>query len=175
MQRDQSSSSELGNSLTDLKLRVRTMSLVHEQLYQTQEISSIPFDIYLQHLAQIISSSFNNSRIRLLTEILPCKVVIEMALPLGLIINELITNAFKYAFPGDRTGNIWVRLLPENEEKFCVYICDDGIGLPEDFTMKSSQSMGSQIVGILVEQIEATLEVSGNGGASFRILFSTKQ
>ena len=175
MQRDQSSNTELGNSLTDLKLRVRTMSLVHEQLYQTQEISVIPFDNYLQHLAQIISSSFNNSRIRLLTEIAPCRVVIEMALPLGLIINELITNAFKYAFPGNRTGNIWVRLLPENEEKFCVSICDDGIGLPADFTMNSAQSMGSQIVGILVEQIEATLEVSGKGGACFRILFATKQ
>jgi PAS domain S-box-containing protein len=173
MQRDQSSSPELCGSLTDLQLRVRTMSLVHEQLYQTREISAIPFDNYLHHLALIISSSFNNSRIRLVTEIVPCKVAIEMALPLGLIINELITNAYKYAFPGERTGNIWIRLLPENSEKFCVSICDDGVGLPSDFTMISTKSMGSQIVGILVEQIEAKIEICNNGGACFRILFST--
>jgi two-component sensor histidine kinase len=98
-----------------------------------------------------------------------------MALPLGLIINELITNAYKYAFPGIQSGNIWVRLLPENDGKFCVSICDDGVGLPADFTMNSTQSMGSQIVNILVEQIEASLEVTGNGGACFRILFSTTQ
>ncbi len=175
MQRDQSADSELSRSLTDLQLRVRTMSLVHEQLYQTQEINTIPFNNYLHHLALIISSSFDNSRIRLQTEIYPCKVNIEMALPLGLIMNELITNAYKYAFPGDKTGNIWVRLRPEYEDRFCIEICDDGIGLPQDFTMHSTQTMGSQIVGILVEQIEAKLEVSGNNGACFRILFSTLQ
>lgn len=175
MQRDQSANPELSSSLSDLQLRVRTMSLVHEQLYQTQEISSIPFDNYLHHLAQIISSSFNNNRIRLQTEIYPCSVAIAMALPLGLIINELITNAYKYAFPGNLTGNIWIRLLPENEDKFCVSICDDGVGLPVDFTMNSTQSMGSQIVNILVEQIEASLEVTSIGGACFRILFSTTQ
>jgi len=175
MQRDQSANPELSSSLTDLQLRVRTMSLVHEQLYQTQEISTIPFDNYLHHLALIISSSFNNSRIRIQTDIHPCTVAIEMALPLGLIINELITNAYKYAFPGERCGIIWIRLLPENEEKFCISICDDGIGLPSDFTMNAIQSMGSQIVRILVQQIEANLEVTSNGGACFRILFSTTQ
>ncbi|MCX6268213.1 MAG: PAS domain S-box protein [Bacteroidetes bacterium] len=175
MQRDQSENPELGNSLTDLQLRVRAMSLVHEQLYQTQEISTIPFDNYLHHLTLIISSSFNNSRIRLQTEIHPCIVAIEMALPLGLIINELITNAYKYAFPGDQTGTIWVKLIPENEKKFSITISDDGIGLPANFTMNATQTMGSQIVGILIDQIEGSLEVSGNGGACFRILFSTSQ
>jgi PAS domain S-box-containing protein len=175
MQRDQSGNTELSSSLTDLQLRVRTMSLVHEQLYQNQEISTIPFDNYLHHLTLIISSSFNNPRIRLQTEIHPCRVAIEMALPLGLILNELITNAYKYAFPGDKTGTIWVRLSPENDQKFSISICDDGIGLPEDFSMNSTQSMGSQIVGILLEQIEASLKVTSAGGACFRILFSTLQ
>jgi two-component sensor histidine kinase len=175
MQRDQSDNTELSSSLTDLQLRVRTMSLVHEQLYQTKEISTIPFDNYLYHLSLIISSSFNNERIQLVTVVQPCKVAIEMALPLGLIINELITNAYKYAFPGNREGTIRVSLTPENEEKFCISICDDGVGLPADFTMNNTSSMGSQIVGILVEQIEAVLEVTSNGGACFRIMFSTSQ
>lgn len=175
MQLDQSADPELSSSLTDLQLRVRTMSLVHEQLYKTKEISTIPFHNYLYHLTQIISSSYNNSRVRLNTDIQPCTVALEMALPLGLIINELITNAYKYAFPGDRTGTIWIRLLPEQTHSYCISICDDGVGLPPEFTMNTTQSMGSQIIRILVEQIEATLEVSGNGGACFRILFSSSQ
>jgi PAS domain S-box-containing protein len=175
MQRDQSTNPELSISLTDLQLRVKTMSLVHEQLYQTQEISAIPFDNYLHHLALIIASSFDNSRISMQTEIHPCNVSIEMALPLGLIINELITNVYKYAFPEDHTGEIWVRLLPEKEDKYCIMISDNGIGLPAGFSMKSTQTMGSQIIGILVEQIEATIEFSSNGGACFKILFSTAQ
>ena len=175
MQRNQSDDAELIGSLTDLQLRVRTMSLVHEQLYKSQEISTIPFDNYLHHLALIISSSFDNKRIRLETDLFPCQVPIEMALPLGLILNELITNAYKYAFPGERNGNISIILSRENEEKFCISISDNGIGLPQDFSMESTQSMGSQIIGILVQQIEATLEVSNHGGACFRILFSTLQ
>ncbi len=175
MQCDESANPELTGSLSGLQLRVRTMSLVHEQLYQTQEISTIPFDNYLRHLTLIISSSFNNRRINLQTETHPCSVPIEMALPLGLITNELITNAYKYAFPGERTGNIKVRLYPENDRSYCISITDDGIGLPQDFNTTDNRSMGSQIVQILVQQIEATLEVAGNGGACFRILFSPSQ
>ena len=175
MQRDQSHNTELNQSLTDLQLRVRTMSLVHEQLYQDKEISSIPFDNYLQNLTLIISSSFNNPRIQLQTDIRPCQIAIEMALPMGLIINELITNVYKYAFPEPNTGTLWVKLLPEAEERFSITICDNGIGLPEDFTMKATKSMGTQIVEILIQQVEATLEVTNNGGACFRILFSPNQ
>ncbi len=175
MQRDQTSDTELNRSLTDLQLRVRTMSLVHEQLYKNQEISAIPFDNYLQNLALIISSSFNNNRIELKTDIQPCQLAIEMALPMGLIINELITNVYKYAFPGERTGTLWVKLLPENDGKFSISICDNGIGLPEDFTMKTTHSMGTRIVQILIQQVEAQLEIVNTGGACFRILFSPNQ
>ncbi|MEI7664037.1 MAG: histidine kinase dimerization/phosphoacceptor domain -containing protein, partial [Bacteroidota bacterium] len=175
MQRDESGDSELNRSLTDLQLRVRTMSLVHEQLYKNQEISTIPFDNYLQNLTMVISSAFNNNRIDLKTEIHPCQVDIEVALPLGLIINELITNAYKYAFPGNNTGTLWVRLLPDTEGKFTISIHDDGIGLPPDFSMQNTRSMGTQIVQILIQQVEAKLEVSNIKGASFRILFSPNQ
>jgi PAS domain S-box-containing protein len=175
MQRDQTHDSELNSSITDLQLRVRTMSLVHEQLYRTQDISAIPFDDYLRHLTLIISSSFKNDRIRLETDIRHCILPIEMALPMGLIVNELMTNAYKYAFPANRSGTVWVKLLPEDDGKHTISICDDGIGLPVNFTMKDTQSMGSQIVRLLVEQVEAHLEFNGSKGASFRILFSTRQ
>lgn len=174
MQRNDSAGQQLAGSLTDLQLRIRTMSLVHEQLYLTKEISHIPFDSYLHHLALIIASSFNNNRISILTELEPCKVSIEMALPLGLILNELITNAFKYAFPDERSGSIRIRLAPEPDGCFSVSVADDGIGLPDDFSVRSTQSMGSQIVGILVDQIEAKLHCSTDRGACFRIVFTVE-
>lgn len=172
MQRDQAENRELTNSLCDLQLRVRTMSLVHEQLYLTREISTIPFDNYLLHLAQVIAGSFSNNRVSLETKLEPCRVSIEMALPLGLILNELITNAYKYAFPGERTGHIRVELAHVEGHKFSVSICDNGIGLPEGFSLQSTTTMGSQIVGILLEQVEAKLEVTNKEGACFRILFT---
>ena len=175
MQRDQTADTELNRSITDLQLRVRTMSLVHEQLYKNQEISSIPFDNYLQHLALIISSSFDNERITVETDIRPCQIAIEMALPMGLIINELITNVYKYAFPCNNSGILSIKLLPEEEGKYSVTIRDNGIGLPEDFAKRTTQSMGTQIVQILIQQVEAQLDITNEGGACFRILFSPNQ
>jgi two-component sensor histidine kinase len=175
MQRDQAKNSELNSSISDLQLRVRTMSLVHEQLYHTQNISAIPFDDYLRNLTLIIASSFKNDRIKLMTDIRACTLPIELALPMGLIVNELITNVYKYAFPGTRTGTVWVKLLPEGDEKHSIIISDNGIGLPENFDIKKPQSMGTQIVQILVEQVEAQLDFTVDDGTCFRILFSTKQ
>lgn len=175
MQRDQAKNSELNSSISDLQLRVRTMSLVHEQLYHTQNISAIPFDDYLRNLTLIIASSFKNDRIKLMTDIRACTLPIELALPMGLIVNELITNVYKYAFPGTRTGTVWVKLLPEGDEKHSIIISDNGIGLPENFDIKKPQSMGTQIVQILVEQVDAQLDFTVDDGTCFRILFSTKQ
>jgi len=172
MQRDQSDNAELSNSLADLQLRVRTMSLVHEELYKTRDISTIPFDVYLSILAMTISKSFNNDLVALKTDIRPCTVAIETAMPLGLIINELITNAYKYAFPGNRTGTILISLLPAGQGRYCISVRDDGIGLPADYSMTDTRTMGSQIIRMLVEQIEASLEFSRTGGTGFRILFS---
>ena len=175
MQQDQTGDMELNRSIADLQLRVRTMSLVHEHLYRAQDISAIPFDDYLLNLILIIASSYKNDRIKVVTDIRSCKISIELALPMGLIVNELITNAYKYAFPGNNTGTIWVKLLEESDGKYSITIRDDGIGLPENFSMKKPQSMGTQIVQILVEQVDAQLEFTVNGGTSFRILFSIQQ
>lgn len=162
----------LSQSLNELQLRVRTMSLVHEQLYHTRNISIIPLGEYLRNLVTIITEAFNNDRIEVEIDIRECDLNIEMALPLGLIVNELLTNSFKYAFPGNRKGTIHVSLLPGENDRWALMIRDDGIGLTKDFTATGNNSMGSQIVQILVEQIEADFEVKGNGGTTFTVKFS---
>ncbi len=174
MQLDKSDDSALGSSLKDLQLRVRTMSLVHEHLYHTQKIDFISFDDYLLRLSFNVANSFNNDRIKLKTEIHHCIVPIEIAMPLGLIINELMTNSYKYAFPGTSSGMVMVTLFPEEENSYCLTVGDDGVGLPEGFSIAGASSMGSQIIRLLLEQLEAKMEITGNPGCTFRIYFSTQ-
>ncbi len=174
MQLDKSADTTLGSSLKDLQLRVRTMSLVHEHLYHTQKIDYISFDDYLVRLAFNVANSFNNDRIKLKTEIHHCIVPIELAMPLGLIVNELITNSYKYAFPGLSSGMVRVSLSPEDENGYCLSVGDDGIGLPEGFSIKGAASMGSQIIRLLLEQIEARMDITSNNGSTFEVHFSTQ-
>lgn len=171
----------LNQSLTDLQLRVRTMSLVHEQLYFTDNIRKVQLGQYLLTLVNIISNAYEKNNITLNTNIKECLTDIELALPLGLIVNELLTNAFKYAFPGNMSGNIQVTLQPSTDKEkdqipeetlWKLTVSDDGIGLPEFFTMDPKSGMGSQIIRILVNQIEAQLEIENRQGASFNLIFS---
>ncbi len=168
--------------LIDLQLRVRTMSLVHEQLYQNQSIDAIPLGSYLERLTSIISSAFSKPNVRLHTSVQECAARIEIALPLGLIVNELLTNAFKYAFPKNAMGDIWIDLrLDKTDEKaepglesifYILNIRDNGIGLPENFSFETNVSTGSQIVKILIEQLEARFELGSRPGTSFTLRFA---
>jgi len=171
MQRHLTNDPVLCSSYTDLRLRVRTMSLVHEQLYLDQDIHVVPLSDYLQHLILIVASAYKNEKITLRTDIDPCSVNIETVLPLGLIVNELMTNAFKYAFPGNRTGYIWISLKPDTPGSWNLTIRDNGIGLPPGFSIQDSQSMGSQIIQILVQQVDATLKITQDEGICFTVTF----
>jgi PAS domain S-box-containing protein len=184
IQKDSAANPGLSHSLTDLQLRVRTMSLVHEQLYINDNINSVQLHQYLLTLVNIISNAYEKKRIVLHTDFHECFCDIEMALPLGLIVNELLTNAFKYAFPGNISGMVYVTLEPfkgdetdaeAQEDLWVLKVCDNGIGLPEFFTAEPTHGMGSQIVRILVDQIEAKLTVVNNHGACFTLTFSNSQ
>jgi len=178
MQKDIARNTALTQSLVELQLRVKTMSLVHEQLYNTQSIDRIPFSDYMLNLVTIIADAFTVEHVNLHTHIEECHLNIELALPLGLIVNELLTNAFKYAFPDHRHGSIRVSLysVPRPEENpenpvWHLTIEDDGIGLPSELIFGRGQSMGSQIVRLLIEQIEAKLLIDSAHGTQFKITF----
>lgn len=173
MQRELIADPVFNRSLADLQLRVRTMSLVHEQLYESHGINAIPFGDYLINLTSIVANAYQNERISIETDIDPCDLSIEMVMPLGLIVNELLTNAYKYAFPGDSRGTIRVELHHIGHQQWELRIEDNGIGLSADFFNEKSRSMGMQIVHILIQQIEATLGIGGEHGTRFRIVFTT--
>lgn len=172
MQKDQTKNPELLQSLTNLQLRIRTMALVHEMLYRSKDFERISFPDYLRSVASVIAGTFNRRDIGLVFELDEATMDIEASIPLGLMINEILSNAFKHAIPAGREGVIRVVLKndPDSPNLF-LSIADDGIGMPEGFSIENCKSMGLQIVQILVKQIEGQLTITGNGGTCFAISF----
>jgi len=166
---------------SDLQFRVRAMGLVHDQLYKSRNIKELPIGDYLSNLIYIVSTTFNNNQVEIHKDLYDELLDVEITLPLGLIVNELLTNAFKYAFPEYRKGNIWVtyKALPRRKKAGIplrrITVKDDGIGLPADFEFKNRTSMGSQIIDLLSHQIEGELKIDGSKGAFFSITFPAER
>lgn len=165
---------EYANAFRELQLRIRTMALVHERLYKSTHINVIQLDLYLRNLCTIIAGSYGSPDISLETSLDPVPIPIETALPVGLIINELIINAYKYAFPSNTRGIITIGLQKSGAGIVTISVHDNGIGLPEHYHQETENSMGSQIVNLLVQQIEGELKVTSDSGTCFRIEFPVK-
>lgn len=159
----------------DCQNRIRSMALIHERLYQTKDFTGVNYKEYIDALITDISTSHINvkGRIRITKNVQDIFLDLEAAIPCGLIINELVTNALKYAFPGNRSGEITVGLAFEGD-KYVLSVGDDGIGLPEGFDLRSSKTLGVQLVGILVKQLGGNLRVTADKGSEFVIAFSGK-
>ncbi len=152
--------------------RIKSIALIHELLYGKGLLARIEFKDYLENLVENIFRTFgaDPDRIEYSIECDSAPMELDSAIHCGLIVNELLTNSIKYAFPDGRKGKISISLKVENQK--CVLIVeDDGIGLPENLEVKTSTSMGLQLVDTLITQIRATLEIRRVGGACFTFRF----
>lgn len=148
--------------------RVKSMSLIHGNLYESDDLSSIKFKDYIESLtSQLSATHAANSNVKLVLDIMDISLNMETAIPLGLIINELVTNSLKYAFP-DSKGEITIFIHSKGEE-IQVIIKDNGTGLPKDFDIKKPKNLGLQLVNSLVEQLEGTIKLNKSQGAEFII------
>ncbi len=156
--------------------RIRSMSLVHEKLYQSPDFTRIDMTDYLRSLSISLfhSSRISLDRVKLKVEVEKVHIGIDKAVPLGLIINELISNGLKHAFPGGRTGEIRVGLSMVDEEMIRLTVGDNGIGFPRDVDFGKTESMGFQVVMALVQQLEGTIGFHQEVGTEFRITFPRK-
>jgi two-component sensor histidine kinase len=156
--------------LREAKQRIDSIALTHQMLYQNDNLSSILVGEYIQNLVRQIEASLPSSNIRLVTDITfsKKKINIDNAIPLGLLINELLTNSFKHAFKGRDSGTIKVS-LEEEENYFIVKVSDDGIGLPDDFNSSERKSMGMDLIYILSDQLDAKLQVEVKNGTTFTL------
>ncbi len=151
--------------------RVKSMAIIHEKLYELSSLDNINFKEYLEKLIYDIFYSYGirNGSIKSSLIIKDVYLNIDTAIPLGLIINELVTNSVKYAFPEEK-GEIKVK-FESNQDQMELTIADDGIGIPEDIDFENSKTLGLQLVETLTNQLEGKLELNIHHGTEFKIIF----
>ncbi|MBT3756087.1 MAG: PAS domain S-box protein, partial [Candidatus Cloacimonetes bacterium] len=157
--------------------RVKSMSLVHEKLYRSDNLSRICFKDYTESLIKNLFASLNISgnRINYELDINDINLNISTAIPCGLIINELITNALKYGFPDDKQGLIKISMNKLDNGKLNLTVWNNGIDLPKDFDMTDLSSFGMRLVDILTLQLEAELIIERNEGVAFSLIFAINE
>lgn len=157
----------------DSQNRIRSIALIHEKLYRSQDLANINFAEYVHSLTMDIARSYstNSHSIRFHVHAIDALLNVDVAIPCGLIINELVSNAIKYAFPSQSNGNITVELRRGNGDIYELIVSDDGIGLPEGFNFRQSHSLGLRLVCNLTEQIGGQIELEHSHGTQFKIIF----
>lgn len=153
--------------------RIRSMAIVHEQLYKSEDLSLIDFSCYVEELVSSLFRSSVRSADKISTDIdiRGVELGIDQAIPCGLIINELVSNALKHAFPAKRGGTISIRGYLDTEDHVCLTVSDDGVGLPRGFEIATAETLGLQIVTLLTKQLHGTLEIQGDTGLAVFIRF----
>jgi PAS domain S-box-containing protein len=159
---------------TDSYNRVRSMALIHEKLYQSQNLAQIDAADYIPNLVSGLfrSYSVSSQAINLKIEVDNIWLDADTAIPCGLMMNELVSNSLKYAFPSGRTGEILVKFFVTGSGQCCMIVRDDGVGIPADFKLEEAESLGLQLVWNLTGQLGGDIELSSEGGTSFKITFT---
>jgi PAS domain S-box-containing protein len=153
--------------------RIHSMALLHESLYQSETLSQIDFPEYIRQLAAHLFHSYGvgNDRVRLETDLQDLNLTLDTAVPCGLIINELVSNSLKYAFPGDRNGVIRVAMREEPDRNITLRVADDGIGLDSSVDWATTPTLGLRLVRSLAQQLGGKLEVNSKQGTEIFLSF----
>jgi PAS domain S-box-containing protein len=156
--------------------RIRAMALVHETLYKFKDFAKIKFTQYIENLTNYLFAAYirNAENINLELDIDEVTLKLDTAIPCGLIINELVSNALKYAFPNKTKGTIYIALHFDGDDNYTLTVRDDGIGLPPNLEIKSVNSLGLKLVEVLAKQLEGTLQVNSRFGTEFSLRFSER-
>jgi two-component sensor histidine kinase/tetratricopeptide (TPR) repeat protein len=151
--------------------RIRAMALVHERLYRSNDFAGIDVNGYLSDLVENLRTSYRTERLEVTVESDPVFVSLDSAIPLGLIVSELVTNAFKHGFPDRGSGAVRVSVRSTGKDECTLVVQDNGTGMPPGFAVENTSSLGLHLVQILVEQIEGRLVATNSNGAHFAITF----
>jgi PAS domain S-box-containing protein len=161
--------------LRESQQRIKSMSFIHETIYRTADFSRLEFMDYIKTIASNLIQSYRSAAtaIEFVPNMQSVGLNLDQAIPCGLIINELVSNALKYAFKGRKKGRLEILLMEENQDVMLA-VKDDGIGLPKDFAFEKNNSLGIQLVYALLEQLDATMKVDQSNGTEFFIRFRRK-
>jgi PAS domain S-box-containing protein len=163
--------------LLESQNRIKSIALVHEKLYRSEDLAHINLSHYISNLVASLFSSYSikTNAISLTTSLDDVSLDIDRAIPCGLIINELVSNALKYAFPGEQTGEITIGLHTTTDRTVMLTISDNGIGISPTLDLTQMDSLGLKLVNDLVRQLEGSLAMQCSQGTEFKITFSSSE
>jgi two-component sensor histidine kinase len=166
---------ELLQMFEESQNRVRSMALIHERLYRSDDLSSVDFGEYVRNLATQLVQSYRRGLgpVDLRVDAADVELAINAAVPCGLIVNELVTNSLKHAFVDGRPGEIHIELRPERDHLVTLAVGDNGVGFPDEVDFRQTDSLGMQLVNTLANQLGGTVELSNGQGTRFEIRFAT--
>ena len=158
----------------DSQSRVRAMARIHEHLYLSKDLARVDMAEYIEGLVDYLRQSYGTYAIILKIEAADVALAIDTALPCGLIINELVANAMKHAFPAGQPGEIHIGLRSDGGQVELT-VGDNGVGLPADVDLEDPKSLGLTLVNLLAQQLGGALEVDRDEGATFRLTFAAPE
>ena len=161
------------NIFKESQSRIKSIALLHESLYESEDLARIDFAKYLRSLIDNLLRSYGGSinTVNLKIDIQKVSLTVDIAIPCGLIINELVSNSLKYGFGGMENKEISISLYLEDNNKFILVCKDNGIGFPKELDFKNTTTLGLQLVCTLTEQLGGEIELSRDGGTKFKITF----
>ena len=171
------SSAEIRRMLEDNQNRIQSMALLHEILYQSQDLALVDFSKYLLRMVDHLFRSYgvNSRQIRLHSDLDPIKIDLDDALPTGLLISEVISNSLKHGFPEGRSGEIRILLRRQPAGTVSLVLSDSGVGLPDDLDWTTSRSLGLRLVRALADQLRASLDVRSQNGTEVKLVFTLRR
>jgi two-component sensor histidine kinase len=154
--------------------RVESMSLIHDKLAQSEHLTRVDFAEYIHTLCTHLFASYGvrQDTVRLQLDVEAVTLGVDTAVPCGLILNELVTNALKHAFPGGKSGDLRVHLHGRETGKLLLQVSDNGIGFPPDVDFRRTPSLGLQLVCTLTEQLDGTIELKSHQGTTVKVAFT---
>ena len=161
--------------LEESRQRVRSIAIIHEKLYNSENLANIDFAIYLKSLADELCKSFGRPEILCVLDLEAIPFEVDKAIPAGLIVNELLTNSLRHAFPPGTKGTVWVHLRSIGDQNVELVVRDDGVGFPAGTDISSATTMGLAIVRTLVEQMRGTLTMDTSHGTSCTMRFKLEK
>ena len=160
------------STIKESQHRVQAMALIHQKLYQAEQVARVEMASYINDLIVYLRDSYQlHGPVRFNLSVEPVELDVTLAVPLGLIINEAVTNALKYAFPNDRAGTVTLSLHPAAGATYELTVADDGAGLPPGYEPARSRSLGMTLMHGLSEQLEGALRITGPPGVAIRLTF----
>ena len=165
--------SQTRNILLESQNRIKSIALVHESLYQSANLENIDYSEYLRTVTRYLFESFNVNYDRITFRILGEKVFlnIDKAIPCSLILNEMISNSLKYAFPNERNGIIEIE-IKRTADNYIITYTDNGVGLPADITLEHRGTLGLHLISGLVTQLNGSIELLRENGTTYIITFT---